>query len=72
MKGFLVTYILFDFMIFTKINETWFIGCPYPDSCIPQNYKVNEDQDCFSNCPVTCGINEMQCSGGVDHYTGDQ
>ena len=42
-----------------------------PDSCIPRNYTGYGDNECFSNCPVNCGINDMLCSGGTDQSTGN-
>ena len=43
----------------------------YPDSCIPRNYTGYGDNECFSNCPVNCGINDMPCSGGTDPTTAN-
>ena len=42
-----------------------------PDSCIPRNYTGYGDNECFYNCPVNCGINDMPCSGGTDPTTGN-
>ena len=41
------------------------------DTCLPAKYVGKQYQECYSNCPVTCGMNEMKCSGDVDPHTGN-
>ena len=43
-------------------------GCRGPDSCQPTTVLsiTENDLECGNVCPVTCGTNELLCSGGFD------
>ena len=40
------------------------------ETCQPEKYMSHMNNECYTNCPVFCAENEMQCPGGVDPYTG--
>ena len=41
-----------------------------PDTCIPHNYTGYENNECFTNCPITCGLDEIHCSANINPDTG--
>ena len=53
--------------LFTK---AYVLGCMNPDMCIPYNYTGYSDNQCFNNCPINCGLDEIHCPAAVNPYTG--
>ena len=49
----------------------YLLGCTMGfSSCYPATYMSHLNEVCYTNCPVFCTENEIQCSGGMDPVTG--
>ena len=40
------------------------------DTCIPHNYTGYGNNECFTNCPIACGLDEIHCSANINPDTG--